>query len=323
MSDMFSEAESFNQDLSSWDPAMDEQPENFIREDYPAEWLPRWGQLLLSLRTLAREPEDNATESASYPRYLTVTEAQLRGAVRNRSFAIESDGIIYTFGDSNYNIDTSQITDMSLLFYCNNMFNDAQSGEHCAHEHINNFNEDIGYWDVSNVTSMRRMFYGARSFNQPIGRWDVSNVTNMENMFSFARSFNQPIGDWDVSNVTDMTSMFSFARSFNQPIIDWNVSSVMDMNYMFFNSRLFNQPIGRWDVSNVTNMAGMFYSAGSFNQPLGDWNVSSVMNMDEMFSYAMSFNQDLSNWSVPAISHRPSAFIRANYPAEWLPHWGQ
>ncbi len=30
--------------------------------------------------------------------------------------------------------------------------------------------EDIGCWDVSNVTNMDYMFYGASSFNQDLGK---------------------------------------------------------------------------------------------------------------------------------------------------------
>ena len=51
---------------------------------------------------------------------------------------------------------------------------------------------DINNWDVSNVTNMYGMFYGASSFNQPLNNWDVSNVTDMWSMFDGAVSFNQP-----------------------------------------------------------------------------------------------------------------------------------
>ena len=66
-----------------------------------------------------------------------------------------------------------------------------------------NFNQDIGVWDVSNVTNMESLFVYAESLLQ-ISSWDVSKVTNMKNLFHFAQSFNMKISSWDVSNVTNI-----------------------------------------------------------------------------------------------------------------------
>ena len=51
----------------------------------------------------------------------------------------------------------------------------------------------LNNWNVSNVTNMYGMFWGAESFNQPLNNWNVSNVEDMEGMFAGAQSFNQPL----------------------------------------------------------------------------------------------------------------------------------
>ena len=145
------------------------------------------------------------------------------------------------FGNAgNFNwIDTSEVTDMSRLFY--NSY----------------FNGHIELWDVSNVTDMKLMFYSS-NFNQPIGDWDVSSVTDMQGMFCGANKFNQPIGDWDVSDVTNMHGMFFKASEFNQPIGNWDVSNVTTMGFMFCEAYAFNQSINNWDINNVTNIDAVF-----------------------------------------------------------------
>jgi surface protein len=55
---------------------------------------------------------------------------------------------------------------------------------------------------------MEAMFAQCKTFNQNIGGWNVSNVTNMRAMFSDAGSFIQDIGNWDVSNITPISFMF-------------------------------------------------------------------------------------------------------------------
>lgn len=204
---------------------------------------------------------------------------------------------------------TSSIIDMSGMF-SSSIFPGPR----------NNFNGDISSWDVSSVTHMYRMFWGAESFNGEIGSWDVSNVTDMGSMFQHADSFNQDIGGWDVSSVADMSYMFQHANSFNQDIGSWDVSGVTDMYDMFNFAESFNSDIGDWDVSDVTDMGSMFASANSFNQDIGGWNVSSVKNMISMFSFARSFNQDLGLWCVAQIPSEPlnfsekSALTVANKP---------
>jgi surface protein len=66
------------------------------------------------------------------------------------------------------------------------------------------------------------MFHLAQDFNKDIGIWDVGNVKNVSNMFSTAWSFKKDIGNWDVSNVTDMSHMFH-NTSFNRDLTNWCV----------------------------------------------------------------------------------------------------
>lgn len=195
------------------------------------------------------------------------------------------------------------------------------------------FNQDIGSWDVSNVTDMSYMFSGAHNFNQDIGAWDVSNVTDMSGMFSgfpydgyapvTTTNFNQDISSWNVSKVTDMSYMFSKAKDFNQDIGDWDMGQVTEMGDMFLKAYNFKQDIGDWDVSKVTNMSRMFLDADEFNQDIGDWNVDNVSNMKGMFMGASNFNQDLSGWCVGKIKTEPGDFaFGSSLPEEFYPVWG-
>ena len=119
---------------------------------------------------------------------------------------------------------------------------------------------DISYWDVSNVKSMRSMFYECDKLESvgDISKWNVSNVTDMDHMFYMCKSLNQSISDWDVSNVTDMKFMFAGCKSFNQDLAEWDVSSVTDMLCMFDGCKSFNQDISGWDVSNVIYKDSIF-----------------------------------------------------------------
>ena len=155
-------------------------------------------------------------------------------------------------------------------------------------------------------------------FNQDIGNWNVSNVTNMSSMFVLTY-FNQNIGNWDVSSVTDMSGMFA-GDYFNQNIGNWNVGNVTTISSMFIGDINFNQNIGNWDVSSVKYMNSVFDHASSFNQDIGGWNVSNVIQMNRMFNSASSFNQNIDNWDVSHVTDMTNMFTdatlsTANYDA--------
>jgi surface protein len=87
---------------------------------------------------------------------------------------------------------------------------------------------------TSLMTDMKWLFLNRATFNQPIGSWDTSNVTTINGMFSGCSIFNQPIGAWNTSNVLDMHATFSGAGQFNQDISGWDFSKVTD--YSFFSN---------------------------------------------------------------------------------------
>ncbi len=161
----------------------------------------------------------------------------------------------------------------------------------------------IGTWCTSKVTDMSSLFSFTK-FNDNISGWDVSKVTKMDSMFYGASAFNQDISGWDVGSVKSITGMFA-SSAFNQNISGWNLGSVTSMMGMFYKASAFNQDISGWNVGNVTAMGIMFNAASAFNQDISGWNVSKVTDMAGMFQFASAFNQNLCPWKnkIPIIKN--------------------
>ena len=121
--------------------------------------------------------------------------------------------------------------------------------------------------DLSNVTSMNRMFQDANVFNADISTWDVSNVKNFGVLFFHAHNFNQDISAWDVSSATNMISMFRETKTFNQDLGTWDVDSVTNMGEMFMDAKAFNKDISTWDIRSVTNFNKFMDNATKFSGP--------------------------------------------------------
>jgi len=176
--------------------------------------------------------------------------------------------------------DTSEVTDMTLLFYSGTAVR-PPNNESYAVPGAENFNEDISRWDTGKVTMMLFMFRENSVFNQDISKWDIGNVENMGYMFYKASAFDCDIGGWEVGHVTNLASMFKEATTFNQDIGGWNVTSSSNLSSMFKNASSFNQDLNSWETGHVTAMYHMFYYATSFNQTLA-WDLGAIVNTEDI-----------------------------------------
>ena len=193
MSSMFRNAEFFNQDIGGWDVSNVISMSTMFQR--------------FSVATSSFNNGGSPSISAWTPTSLTSTFGMFNGTTN--------------FNQDIGNWDVSTITDFSGMFLVS-AFNNGGSPSISGwtintSSNVNMyimfgvtpFNQFIGNWDVSKVTSMREMFRSAGAFNQDISSWNVSGVTDMSLMFYTATAFNQNIGGWDVKNVNDFTGFMS------------------------------------------------------------------------------------------------------------------
>ena len=266
------------------------------------------------------------------PKWLDIPEkkdGKYKPVTRLQLFALVYDEDVALF-----DIDISEITDLSGLFYSSSISKgiDFTGADGWDTAHVKDMSYmfykatdvvfDINNWNVSNVENMEGMFGKCYYFNKPLHKWDTAHVKNMSYMFVDCKQFHQDISNWNVSNVENMEGMFYGCRFFNYPLNSWDVSKVTNMSKMFMQVHHFNQPLDKWDVSNVKNMEGMFYNTGSFNQPLNSWNVSNVENMHAMFAYSKHFNQPLDKWDVSNVKNMENMFGSSEKTKEYMKIFG-
>jgi surface protein len=161
--------------------------------------------------------------------------------------------------------DTSEVTNMSGLFE-DAVFNTDISLWDTSNvltmqdmfKGTKDFNQDLSAWNTSKVNNMSEMFAYCRAF-EGVGltHWDVSNVTSMDRMFISATNFNSDLSVWDIQNVKTMEKMFEYAQSFNYALDRWfqinfevNTFSMFTGAIMYPGNRPSNsyvsQILGRW-----------------------------------------------------------------------------
>ena len=142
----------------------------------------------------------------------------------------------------------------------------------------------IENWNTTAVTNMKDAFKGnlgviRNDFNEDIGGWDVSNVTNMENMLRSQLLFNQDIGSWDTGKVSRFVYMFYFSTAFNQDISGWDVTGAWNMHGMLEGVVNYNHSFAGWDVSTIQANSRLLnptnnYSRDNYDSTLIGWEAS-------------------------------------------------
>jgi len=152
--------------------------------------------------------------------------------------------------------------------------------------------------DLSEVQSLRAMFYDCNQSEINTTEWNTSNITNMWQTFRNAAVADPDVSRWDTSQVTTMLGMFKNARAAAPETGNWDTSQVTNMRNMFQGAVRANPDVRTWDVSQVTDMLGMFDGAVSADPDVTGWDVSQVTTMRNMFRNAVSFDRNLGHWDV-------------------------
>ena len=191
------------------------------------------------------------------------------------------------------NLDTSNVTNMSYMFYyCHSLIE-----------------LDIRSFDTSNVTNMSYMFYYCNSLTAlDVSSFDTSNVTDMSYMFNHCSSLTKlDSSNFDTSKVTNMSWMFEDCRSLTElDVSNFDTSNVTDMEGMFYNCRSLTElDVSNFDTSKVTNMASMFFGCSSLTAlDVSGFDTSTAIHIRQMFSGCSGLTElDVSNFNTSKVTN--------------------
>lgn len=308
---MFEGATAFNQDLCTWQSAVNY---NFIRDIF-----------LFSGCTYTEDPDpavggpfcasmcDPLPPGPTYPKAFD-DALELRAALESyieqncAHYAGCATGTMYGWPINSW--DTSKVTNLA------HMFEPYYPPTSTFQGGLFGFNEDINGWDVSSVVNTFRAFRDANMFNSELNGWNTSSLQDASFMFGHAYAFNQDINGWDVSNLQVSQGMLNAVLEFNHDLSGWNISSNNNPHGMFFHTESFNQDINGWDLSNGGDFGAVFYGAYAFNQDISSWDLSNAYITAYMFEHAQSFNQDLCEWGTRPFPYHATHDIFADTSCE-------
>ena len=201
--------------------------------------------------------------------------------------------------------DTSSVTDMRFMFY-----------RATAMLFI-----DVSGWNTSKVWSMEGMFAVGDNWKANgqlreiagLGNLDVSNVTDMTCMFYGAgQMMYYDIGGWDVSKVTSMNHMFCDNRELRSlDLSKWDVSSLRTV-YCMFDDNVKLTTIGdvsHWNTVNLIDAGAWLNECCSFvgdntgTLDLSGWDTRNLKSTGEMFVRTKIRTIDLTGWTFESMTN--------------------
>ena len=206
-------------------------------------------------------------------------------------------------GIENINLlDTSNVTDMSSMFY------------YC--ESLTSI--DVSKFNTSKVTNMSDMISYCRGLTSlDVRNFDTSQVTDMSNMFyECNRLTSLDVSNFDTSNVTNMSEMFGGCRSLTGlDVSNFVTSKVTYMNRMFYDCYILaSLDVSKFDTSQVKNMNSMFSSCESLTSlDVSNFDTSQVEYMSEMFEYCSRLTSlDVSNFDTSKVTNMSQMFYHCS-----------
>ena len=141
---------------------------------------------------------------------------------------IHSNNVVDLTNKPTFITKQKRITDDNIRFMLFDWYSNKENTEY-IHEHISK-------WDVSHVTSFKRLFYMMPEFNDDISNWDTSNVTDMSYMFYNCSKFDNDVRNWNIEKVTKFEGMFNGVNEYfvNRYDTNNNIDSFGTPNKLFF-----------------------------------------------------------------------------------------
>ena len=181
MSNMFNNANNFNQDIGSWNvSSVDNMRNMFVNARSFDQDIGTWD---VSSVTDMLQMFGSANEfNQDIGNWNVSSVTNMRNMFLNASKFNQDIG--------NWNV--SSVTETAFMF-----------------SNASKFNQDISNWNVSFITDMRNMFSNATDFNQDLSNWDVSLVEDMTEMFLDATSQTfTSANNWNLTSLNTYLDMF-------------------------------------------------------------------------------------------------------------------